>query len=145
MTQMKVLIFMFILNIVAYVVVNATAADGSPFVPGVQYSHGLNQTANVTQFEEQFNATEMVESWDTPPEVGIPLFGDIFYVATDFLNKFRFLIDGFAMTFDWAAGFISVSSGPNALNWIALIVRSVGVIFVATLLFEIISGRRLLP
>lgn len=144
-TQVKVLMFLFLLNVVSFVVLNATAGDGSPFVPGVQYSQPLSQTANVTQYEEQFNATGLVEDWDIAPEIGIPLFGDIFYTATEFVKQFRFLIDGFAVTFDWMAGFIPATGGAIALSWIAFIIRSVGAIFGVTLVFEIISGRRFLP
>jgi len=145
MTQFKILMFLFILNVSSFVVMNAATASGDPLVPGAQYSRPINDTGLTEQAEAQFNATEMIEEWDTSPEIGIPLFGDIYYVAVSFVSKMRFLFDGFGMTMDWAGSFISSSGGFNALNAIGLIIRAIGVIMVATLVFEVISGRRFLP
>jgi len=144
-TQFKVLLFLFILNITAQMVMNAHAGDGTPIFPGTQYTQGLNATANLTQTEEQFNATEVVEGWRATPESGIPIFGDIFYVVVDFTKKMRFLFDGFAMMLDWISGFIPARGGQAVFKFMSNAIRGIFVLMAGTLLFEMISGRKLLP
>lgn len=144
-TQFKILFGFFILNIVAFSAMNATTGAGEPLIPGVQYAQGIEATANLTQTEQQFNATAMIDEWDTSPEIGIPLFGDIYFVAISFAKKMRFLFDGFAMTLEWFGGFIPSTGGQAALSFITLIIRGALAVMVGTLIFEIISGRRLMP
>lgn len=144
-TQFMALLFLFVLNVASFIVMTAQTSNGEPIVPGVKYATGLNATANIEQIEEQFNGTALVAEWTTPPDVGIPLFGDIYYVTIAFAKNMRFLFDGFAMTFDWMGGFIPTTGGQVILGYMALIIRAVGAIMVGTLIFEIISGRRLLP
>ena len=145
MTQFKILLFLFIINVVAAMVMSATTSKGQYIFPGVQYSHGLNATGNLTQTEQQFNSTDIVEGWSATPFSGIPIFGDIFFVVIDFARKVRFLVDGFAMMLDWIAGFIPATGGQVAFNWIANALRAIFVVMIGTLMFEMISGRRLLP
>lgn len=145
MTQFKILLFLFIINVVAAMVMSATTSGGQYVFPGVQYSHGLNATANLTQTEQQFNSTDIVEGWSATPFSGIPIFGDIFFVVIDFARKVRFLVDGFPMMLDWVSSFIPASGGQVAFNWISNTLRMIFAVMAGTLIFEMISGRRLLP
>ena len=60
--QMRILTYFFILNIVSFVVINATT-NGAYLFPGVQYAHAVNATGNITDYTGKLNASETVDSW----------------------------------------------------------------------------------
>jgi hypothetical protein len=127
-------------------VMNAHTSSGEPIFPGTQYTRVLNATgSNITDIEEQFNATDIIEGWSATPYSGIPIFGDIFFVTIDFGRKMRFLFDGFAMMLDWVATFIPATGGQVVFNWLADALRAIFILMIGTLIFEMASGRKLLP
>jgi hypothetical protein len=143
-TQIKLLLFLFCLNIVSYVVLSATTSGGGYFVAGVNYTHPLNATGNLTQFQEGFNTSGIIDVWQGQGRQAgfLGTIGDFFYGVTSFFNSVRFLVDGFGMTLDWCGSMIPVAQ--TAFTWIRYILTGVWAMVMFTLAVELISGRQLL-
>lgn len=134
---MTILFFFLIINSVAYVVLNAQT-NGAYLFPGVKYTQTLNGTGNITDYENKFNATGMVEDWQAVGSYGFA--GDIFSGLNLFWNVFRFLVDGLGMTLEWIGSVIPVAE--TGFTWIAYIIRIACAVMFVTLVIELITGRQ---
>lgn len=135
-TQMLILVFLCAINVVAFMVLNAQTG-GAYIFPFVGYSHGVNQTGTLEDYEDNFNSTGTVEAWQPSGSFGFA--GDIFGGLNLFWNTFRFLIDGFGMTLEWVGSFIP--AGQGIFVFIATALRVLFGIMFVTLVIEIITGR----
>ena len=144
MTQFKILLFIFILNVVAGLVMNAQTG-GTYFIAGTQYMHGLNATSDTDTFESELNATDIAGNWQATPFSGIPVIGDIFAGLNLLVKNLKFLFTGFSSMLQWVGTFIPSSGGRTALNLIAAALNAVFGLMCVTLVIEMISGRQLLP
>ncbi len=138
-TQFRIILWFLLFNIVAFVVLNATT-NGEYLFPGVDQMHPINATGNVTEYEDQFNGTQLVEGWQPAGNYGFA--GDLFSGLNMFWNMFRFIIDGVGMTIEWVATFIPAAS--TALTWVAYIIRGIMAAIAASMVIEFITGRQLL-
>jgi hypothetical protein len=142
-TQVKLLLFLFCLNIVSYFVLSATTNTGLYFIPGIDYSHPLNSTGNLSQMQDSFNGSGLIDLWGPGRQQGfLGTVGDFFYGVTNFFAKMRFLVDGFGMTLEWCGSMIPVAT--EAFRIIRYILTGVWGIVMFTLAVELISGRQLL-
>jgi hypothetical protein len=142
-TQVKILLFVFCLNIVSYYVLTATTGSGVYMFAGVNYAHPLNSTGNLTQFQGSFNASGVVDIWGAGRQAGfLGTIGDFFFGVQRFFESMRFLVDGFGMTLDWCSSMIPVAT--QAFQIIRYILSAVWAIVMFTLAIELISGRQLL-
>ncbi|MGD2090783.1 MAG: hypothetical protein PVH61_31715 [Candidatus Aminicenantes bacterium] len=139
-TQFKILFFFLCINVIAFGVVYVQS-QGTVLVPGGTYSQGLNSTGTLEEYESNFNASGLVDTWE--PVGGYGFAGDIFSGLNMFWNVFRFLIDGLGMTLEWVGSFIPVAN--VAFTAIAWILRILTGAMVATLVIEMITGRQFLP
>ena len=136
MWSFRIFLFLLALNITAYVVLTATTG-GVYLFPFVQYSHGLNSTGNVTNYETAFNGTQAVEQWD--PQGGYGFAGDLFSGLNMFWTTFRFLIDGLGMTLDWVGSFIPAAQ--TSFTYIAWMIRVMFGVVTVVMVYQFITGR----
>lgn len=141
-TQMYFLIAIACMNITIFMVMNARGENNEYLFPGVNYTRPLNASGTVSNYEERFNASDVVEKWQSTPFSGIPVIGDIFSGLSLFYNQYRFLIDGVPALTDWFSSFVPVNNTAFAIFSNAF--RVLVAIMVATLLIEFVSGRRLI-
>lgn len=127
---------MLAINITAFVTLTATSG-GDYLFPFVQYSHGLNNTGNVTSYEEAFNGTAIVDQWN--PQGGYGFAGDLFSGLNMFWTTFRFLIDGLGMTLEWAGSFIPAAQ--TSFTYIAWILRVMFAVVTIVMVYQFITGR----
>lgn len=139
MTQFKVLLFILCINVIAIAVLTTTTS-GTPMFPFVKYSQPLNSTGTVEEYEENFNGTGLVDTWQ--PQSGFGFAGDIFSGLNMFWSIFRFLIDGLPMTLEWVGSFVPAAS--TAFTVFAWIIRILTGVMTTTLVVEFITGRQLL-
>jgi hypothetical protein len=138
-TQFKILFFFLCINVVAFGVLY-TQTGGDYLIPGLGYSHPLNSTGTLDEYESNFNGTSMVDTWN--PVGGYGFAGDIFSGLNMFWTTFRFLIDGLGMTLEWVGSFVPAAS--TAFTIIAWIIRILTGCMIATLVIEVITGRQFL-
>lgn len=115
--------------------------QGTVILPGGDYAQPLNSTGTLDEYEDNFNASGLVDTWE--PVGGYGFAGDIFTGLNMFWTVFRFLIDGLGMTLEWVGSFVPVAS--TAFNIIAWVIRILTSCMVATLVIEVITGRQFLP
>jgi hypothetical protein len=144
-TQFKILFFFLCINVVSMVVLGAYTGTGFSF-PFVDYTHPLNSTGTIDEYEENFNGSALVggESgaggWN--PVGGYGFAGDIFSALNMFWQVFRFLVDGLPLTLEWIGSMIPVAS--TAFTLFAYVLRILTAVMTTTLVIEFISGRVLL-
>jgi len=134
-TQFKILIFIACLNLSVGLVVDLHLA-------GTEFVQPANPTMNATEYEEHFNATDIVGGWDTNILTGIPLIGDIFSGLNFLWSNFVYLIDGFPQFLNWISDTYVLDAGTqNALNYIVWALRGLYAMMIGILVIEFISGR----
>lgn len=143
-TQMFVLMFIICANVVSGFVMNAQTEDNEYVFPGVEYSHTLNQTGDVDEYEDKFNATELIDK--IQPQEGILAFTTyVWNSIMVFADMVRWIFDGFAMMIDSWAGFIPTEGGITIVREFGNILRVLTAVMFATLLLEFTRGVQLLP
>jgi hypothetical protein len=138
-TQFKILFFFLCINVVAFGVLFALG-QGTVLIPGLNQAYATNSTGSLTEYEQNFNGTSNVDSWQ--PVGGYGFAGDIYSGLNMFWTVFRFLIDGLGMALEWIGSFIPAAN--TAFTIVAWIIRILCGATFATLVFEIITGRQLL-
>lgn len=139
MTQFKILLFILCINVIAIAVL-ATTTEGTYMFPFVEYTHPLNSTGTLEEYEENFNGTALVDTWQ--PQTGFGFAGDIFSGLNMFWTIFRFLFDGLGMTLEWVGSFVPAAS--TAFTVIAWVLRILTAVMSVTLVIEFITGRQLM-
>ena len=143
-TQTAWLMFMLIANMVSSFIMNAQTDDGDFIFPGVEYHRELNQTGNITDYEEELNATEMMQELQ-PPTGAFEYVIHQFTTAFTFVAKIRWLFDGFPQMVDWWASFISGYSSISIFQQFGNILRAISVFMLFTLALEFLRGVQILP
>jgi len=133
--QVRILIFMACLNLSVGVVIALA-------LPGTEYVNPAQPSMNGTEYEEHFNATDIVEGWDSSPFSGIPVIGDIFSGLQFLVTNFLYLIDGFPIFLNWISDtYVFDSATQNALGYIIWALRGIYAVMMSILVIEFISGR----
>lgn len=141
---MEWLIFIFIANMVTGFVMNAQTADGSYVVAGVDYIQAANTTGNLTQYEEVFNATELVEDLK-PTTEALDYVIATFTAVFNFVDKVSWIWDGFSQMVLYWGSFIPSEGAYNTFNLLADILRAVSLFMLVTLILEFTRGVAILP
>lgn len=111
-------------------------------LPGTAYVNPTNPTKNTTDYESQFNATEIAKGWKPSFSVGILVIDEVFSMFNFLWRNLVFLIDGFPQMLDWISYTFSVdASGQTALGFIKWAWRAVFSITMTFFVIEFISGR----
>lgn len=141
---MEWLLFIFIANLVTGFVMNTQAADGSYVIPGAEYVHLTNSTGNITEYEEVFNATDVVEALK-PSTEALDYVIATFTAVFNFVDKVSWIWDGFPQMIDFWAGFIPSEGGITLFGTLATIIRAVSAFMLVTLILEFTRGVSILP
>lgn len=97
---------------------------------------------NGTQYQEQFNATRIVESWGATPFSGIPIIGDIFSGFTFMWQYLQYILNGLPMFLQWIAQtYITDVAAYNAFILISYALEAIYAFMIVWFLIEFISGR----
>jgi len=133
--QFKVLIFIACLNLSVGLVIGLG-------LPGTEYMQPAQPAMSAEDYEEHFNATDIVGGWDTNIITGIPIIGDIFSGLQFLWRNFQYLIDGFPMFLTWISDtYILDAETQTALNYIIWVLRGIYAIMMGVFVIELISGR----
>lgn len=142
-TQFIFLLVVLALNLTITMCFSLEDSDGDPLIPGVKYSAPLNASGDFDDYNDRFNATEIMEEWQATPFDGVPILGDIFSQGNQFTNTFGFLIDGVPSLLTWIGSFLPTAHSVFTL--IANVIRVLTAVLGVTLVLELIGGRELLP
>jgi hypothetical protein len=137
-TETTILIFILILNLTVLMIADLGDAG---VIPGLSYTKHLNATGTSEQFEERFNATDVIEEWE-PPTVTIPIIGDVFGALMFLWKQITFVIAGFPI-FLWDLGAVYIETDAGLDVW-RIICTTIGLIFsiyMCWFIFQLISGR----
>lgn len=136
----KLILFMIILNLVSTMVVAIQ-------MPGTTYSGGLyiGTGANATQYETEYNATNMMSNWAAPisPSYGIPLYGDIYGMVIMFFNMVKGVVDGFPTLLTQSINAIPDASARASANQLVWVIRGVYAFIIVAFFVQFISGRKI--
>lgn len=141
-TQFIFFVVIIALNLTITLGMSLTDSDGNPLIAGMGYAKPVNGTASWEDFD-QYNSTDIMDTWQTTPFVGVPIVGDLFTQANQLQNLFGFMIDGVPSLITWTGSMIPTAQGTFTL--IAWVVRIISGIMFVTLMLEVIGGRELLP
>lgn len=133
------LIFILCLNFAAGLVMDTALA-----LPGATYSTPMSGTSNMTEYQEQFNATETAKKWRGPTTYGIAIFGDIWSGLDFLMTKISYLFAGFPMMLGWIGNcYITDPAMRAAWNVITAVLIALFSVMTFIFIIEFISGRRL--
>jgi len=111
-------------------------------LPGTAYVTPQDPTKNETDYESQFNATEVAKGWKPTVISGILVIDEVFAMFNFLQRNIVFLLDGFPQMLNWISYTFSVdASGQAALNFIAWAWRAVFAITMTFFVIEFVSGR----
>jgi hypothetical protein len=111
-------------------------------IAGTQNVHGLNPTASSTDYQKQFNATQVAKGWRSNPLMSIPLIGDI-YSAFQFLTQnLPYLVGGFHLLLVWISDtYITDFGAKVAFGYIIDRFDAIYGILIFIFFIEFIGGR----
>jgi len=138
------IMFILIANLVSGFIMNAQTDDGTYVFPGVEYHRELNETGQVEDYEDELNATEMMQELQ-PPTGAFEYVIYQFTTAFTFVAKIRWLFDGFPQMVDWWASFISSYGAISIFQQFGNILRVISVFMLFTLALELLRGVQILP
>lgn len=141
---MEWLLFILIANIVCGFIMNAQTQGGDSVIPGVEYQQQLNQTGNLTDYEEMINATELVESIQ-PPASAWEYVIATYTALYNFFRMISWLWDGFPQMLDYWAGYIPSYGGITIFTQLGNILRIISLFMFATVVLEFTRGVTILP
>jgi len=111
-------------------------------LPGSEWTQATETGVNATDYEEHFNATQIVGSWQENIIYGIPIVGDIFSGLQFLWGNLQYLVDGFPMFLTWVSDtYITEAEGRTAFALIANALRGIYMIMVSIMVIEFITGR----
>ena len=133
-----ILIFILILNLSVLLV---TDLGRLGVVPGVGNTQQLNATGTRDDYEDRFNATNIIRTWE-PPTINIPIVGDVFGALMFFFDQITFIVAGFPI-FLWDLGAVYITDATGLLVWQAIsgTIAAVFVIYMSWFIIQLISGR----
>jgi len=111
-------------------------------LPGTAYVSPTDPTKTETDYESQFNATEIAEGWKPTFSVGILVIDEVFSMFNFMWRNMVFLLDGFPQMLAWIGYTFSVDAdGQAALAFIAWAWRAMFAITMSIFVIEFVSGR----
>jgi len=113
-------------------------------VPGVEYMQTLNQTGNITDYEQTINATELVESIQ-PPASAWEYVIATYTALYNFFRMISWLWDGFPQMIDYWASYIPSYGSISIFRSFGNILRVISVFMFATVVLEFTRGVQILP
>ena len=133
-TQWQLLIGLFVINLAVGLVMGLA-------LPGTDYV-GPAITQDAADYEEHFNGTSIMDSWEGTPFSGIPIIGDIYAGLTFLWNNIKYIVDGLPMLLDWIRdSYITEGVGRTAFDVISGAIRAIYAFLIAIFVIELISGR----
>ncbi len=110
-------------------------------LPGTAYVTSASGV-NATEYEQQFNSTQIQQTWTGTPFSGIPIVGDIFAGFSYLYQNIQYLVDGLPKFMLWIEdSYISDVNGRLAFEVVAGALRAIYAFLFAMWLIEFISGR----
>ena len=134
--QSEIIIFIIFLNL-------ATGLATAPELgfPGTTYVQP-GQATNASQYESQFNATEIAKGWSFPPTIGIPVIGDIWSGFSFLVRMITYTIVGFPLFLGYLGdSFITDAAALAAWNIIKTVIVACFSVMMALYFVWFISGR----
>lgn len=133
--QWEILLFIFVLNLSIGLVIQLGFGGVGVVTP-------LDPSVNASEYEQQFNASEIEAGWSSTPFSGIPLIGDIFAAFNFMWQNMKYLIDGFPILLEWIRdSFITDPMGRTTFDVIAGVLRAIYGLLMIWFVIEFIGGR----
>lgn len=131
----QIVLFLLALNIVSGLIFTLN-------VPGTEYSHAVTGTGDAEDYEDRFDAGEMLNETQPGVWANIPFLGNIYGTIMMLWNGLNFVIMGFPALLQQYAGFIPDVAGRNAFTAITLVLRAIFSFVIFGWIFQIITGRQ---
>lgn len=113
-------------------------------LPATEYMSPLQGGGNSTDYQDQFNSTEVAANWQADRESGLPIVGDIFGGVYFFFNNWEFMVSGLSYVFRWIGdSYLTTATMRTAFDTIANVILAIYAILMAMFLIYLISGREL--
>jgi hypothetical protein len=132
--QYELLLGIFIINLGVGVVMGLA-------LPGTAYVAAGPAGVNATQYEQQFNSSDIAR-WKGSPFSGIPVIGDIFAGFNYLWQNIQYLVDGLPKFLDFIkTSYIVDPTAQLAFDIIENAIRAIYALLIVIFLIEFISGR----
>lgn len=132
--QSAIILFVICLNLATGLVIELG-------MPGTAYISPSNPSS-ASEYESQWNATEIAEDWTLPPTLGIPIVGDIWSGFSFLTRLITYVIVGFPLFLGWVGDwFVTGSEAMVAWNVLKATIVALFSVVMATYFIWFISGR----
>jgi hypothetical protein len=109
-------------------------------LPAVGWVNPTVPTVNTTDYESQFNATEIAKGWQANPLQDF--LGDVFSMFNFLWVTISYMLDGFPQMLFWMRdSYLTDISGITAFDILANALRALYAIMFAWFVIDFISGR----